>query len=364
MITQVTLNDTSHFTFDYSNPVQVSAVRNYFGAIERNAIVFTYDTPAGDAPRLTDSRLTARNWTGYNNVPSPVITTYSAASDFSWCQMTAPDGTIHKEFYGTGWQKGLATTSEVWSGGAKVKWITTAWTQDNTGVSYETNPRITETNVYDSSGNRRRTTIDYGSYWQWGLPYAVMDYAADGVTPIRNTITDYNLSQAYLDRRIIGLVAAIHQTDIVSWQRKIGFIYDDPARLQVLPAAATQHDSSYNTSFTVRGNVTGISRYDVEDIVNPAKALTTYANYYTTGTRASTTDPANHQSSLTYTDSFSDSVSRTTFAYPTTITDADGNSSYLQYNFDHGSTTRTQSPIPAGQTQGAIQTMTYNNLCQ
>ena len=163
---------------------------------------------------MTDSRVTARNWTGYNNVPSQVITTYSAASDFSWCQMIGPDGTIYKDFYGTGWQKGLATSSEVWSGGVRQKWTTIAWTQDNTGVSYETNPRITETNIYDASGNRRRTTIDYGIYAQWGLPYSVINYAADGVTAIGNTITDYNLSQVYIDRRIIGLISAIHMTNI------------------------------------------------------------------------------------------------------------------------------------------------------
>jgi len=57
-------------------------------------------------------------------------------------------------------------------------------------------------------------------------------------------------------------------------------------------------------------------------------------------------------------------VNRNTFAYPTTLTDEDGFSSYLQYNFDFGATTRSQSPAPAGQSQGAIQTMTYNALGQ
>ena len=161
--------------------------------------------------------------------------------------MTAPDGTIYKEYYGTGWQKGLTTLSEVWSGGVKKKWTTTAWTQDNTAVSYEVNPRVTETNVYDASGNRRRTTIDYGIYAQWGLPYAVREYAADAVTPIRETFTDYNLSQAYLDRRIIGLVVAIHQTNVSSWQRKIGFTYDDPARLHVAACSGHAARSAHTT---------------------------------------------------------------------------------------------------------------------
>lgn len=363
VITQVALNDTSHFTFDYTNSFQVSAIRNYFGAVERNAIAFTYETPASDVPRLLDSRVSARNWTGVNGVPVQVITTYSVAGDGA-CVLTAPDGTVYKEYYGSGWQKGLTTLSEVWSGGVRQKWTTTAWTQDNTSVGYELNPRVTETNVYDVSSNRRRTVIEYGPYAQWGLPYGVREYGPDGTTELRQTWTDYNLSQQYLDRRIIGLVSFVHVSNVSQWQSKISFTYDDPARLQATPAAATQHDTAYNTSFAARGNVTSVSRWDVTDSNNAAKKLTSYTNYYTTGAPASTTDPSGHQSSVSYADSFSDSVNRNTFAYPTTVMDAGGFSSSVQYNFDHGATTRTQSPAPAGQSQGAIQTMTYNSLGQ
>lgn len=363
VITQVTLNDTSYYTFDYTNSLQVSAIHNYFGATERNVTTFTYEPPAGDVLRLLDSRVSARNWTGINGVPSQVITVYSTGGDGS-CVMTAPDGTIYKEYYGTGWQRGLTTLSEVWSGGVRQKWATTAWTQDNTSVGYEVNPRVTETNIYDVSGNRRRTTIDYGPYAQYGLPYGVHEFAADGVTEIRQTFTDYNLSQAYLDRRIIGLVSYVQVSNVAQWQSKTSYDYDDPLRLSALPSAATQHDTNYNTSLTARGNVTAVSRWDVSDINNTTKKLTTYTNYYVTGTPIATADPAGHQNTVSYTDSFSDSVNRNTFAYPTTVTDADGFSSTAQYNYDFGATTRTQSPAPAGQSQGTIQTMSYNSLGQ
>ncbi len=363
VITQVALNDTSYFTFDYTNSLQVSAVRNYFGTLERNATTFTYETPAGDVPRLLSSSESAHNWSGFNGVPAQVTTQYSVAGDGA-CVLTAPDGTIYKEYYGTGWQKGLPTQTEVWSGGVRQKWTTTAWTQDNTSVSYEVNPRVTETNVYDAGGNRRRVVIDYGQYAQYGLPYAVHEYAADGINELRQTVTDYNLGQAYLDRRIIGLVSEVQLKNGSQSFSKTTYSYDDPARLQSLPASATQHDAAYSTSLTARGNVTAISRWDVSDINNAAKRLTSYSNYFTTGTPASITDPAGHQSSVAYADGFSDSVNRNTFAYPTTLTDADGYSSYVQYNFDFGATTRSQSPAPAGQSQGAIQTMTYNSLGQ
>ena len=272
VITQVALNDTSHFTFDYNNSLQVSAIKNYFGAMERNAATFTYETPASDVPRLLDSRVSALNWSGINGVPAQVITQYGMADDGA-CVLTAPDGTVYRVYYGSGWQKGLTTLSEVWSGGERQKWTTTSWTQDNTAVGYEMNPRVTETNVYDVGRNRRRTVIDYGPYAQFGLPYGVREFAADGVTEIRQTYTDYNLSPVYLERRIIGLVSYVHVSNVAQWQSKTSFEYDDPTRLQSLPAAATQHDTSYNNAFTARGNITAVSRWDVSDITNAEKEV-------------------------------------------------------------------------------------------
>jgi len=67
-------------------------------------------------------------------------------------------------------------------------------------------------------------------------------------------------------------------------------------------------------------------------------------------------DPLNHQSSVSYAESFSDNNNnRSTFAYPTTVTDPDGFSSSFQYNYDFGARTRAQGPPPAGQSQGLIQ---------
>ena len=274
--------------------------------------------------------------------------------------MTTPDGTIYKEFfYTSGWQSGLTHTTEVWSGGVKKKWTTAAYTQDDTGLSYKKNPRVTETNIYDEAGNRRRTVIEYtAAYALWGLPYCIHEYAADGTTEIKRTYYDYDLSQAYLDRRIIGLVSQIHLTNVSSFQGKIVYTYDDPARLSAVPAAATQHDTSYNTSFTARGNVTSVSSWDVNDITNETKKLATYTNYYTTGTPISSTDPSGHTSTMLYADSFSNVANQNTFAYPTTITDADNYSSTIKYNYDFGAVTRTQDP------KGAVQTIDYDSVAR
>src|SRR4029079_18199820 len=55
VVTQVALDDTSSFTFDYTNSLQVSVIKKWFGSLERNAATFTYDTAAGDVPRLSSS---------------------------------------------------------------------------------------------------------------------------------------------------------------------------------------------------------------------------------------------------------------------------------------------------------------------
>ena len=371
VVTQVTLNDTSHVTFDYTNSLQVYLIRKYFNTLQRSELTFTYETPASDAPRLTDSRISAHNWTGINGVPSQVITTYSVAGDGAFV-MTAPDGTIYREYYGTGWQRGLPTLSEVWLGEDRQKWTTTAWTQDNTSVGYEVNPRVTETNVYDPSpsGNRRRrTAIEYHA--AFGLVSGILEYAADAATVLRRTHFDYKNDAVYVDRRIIGLLFRHTVYDGSSnLMSKSEYNYDWESAgdmFQDTPAPATQHDrTNYGPSFVVgRGNRSQVARYDVTDPNNANNTIVeTKWRYNSTGSVLMERDHLWHQKFIAYGDAFSDSVNRNTFAYPTTITDEGGFSSQMQYNFDFGATTRTQSPTPAGQTQGAIQTMTYNNLGQ
>jgi RHS repeat-associated protein len=65
-------------------------------------------------------------------------------------------------------------------------------------------------------------------------------------------------------------------------------------------------------------------------------------------------DGNNHRTNVSYVDSFSDGINRGTLAYPTSVTNADGFSTTLQYRHDIGTTTRVQDP------KGAYQTMTYD----
>ncbi len=361
VLNQVGLADGSYYKFEYNNFGQVKAIRRNTsdgdpgptGDVERSSITYDYPTSAGaDCPRITASHVTAENW------QTNVITTFEDLGS-GWHRVITPDGTEYRELYATsGWQRGLTQQSEVWTGGGvtRQKWTTTSWTQENPSLSYQLNPRVTETNVYDAGGNRRRVTIDYSptAYAQFGLPYYVAEYANDGTTELRRTYTDYNLSQQYLDWHIIGLVSAVYVVDVSNgwqWGSKTSYGYD-AVSVNSQATTSTQHDQYFNTSYTVRANLTSVSRWDITDIDNSAKALTTQIRYDAAGSALSVTDAAGHQNQVSYGDAFSDNTNHNTFAYPTTVTDADNYSSSVQYNYDFGATTRTQNPI------GAVQAIT------
>src|SRR6185369_9487773 len=148
VINQVGLDDGSYYTFEYNAWGQLNPMRSFRSdSVQRAWTSYDYEVPVDDCPRLIDTHTWAENWTGINGVPQEVATIYGAPGDGSHT-VTAPDGTLYKEFYGTGFKRGLTTQTETWAGGVRQKWTSSTWTQDNTGVSYQTNPRVTESNVY------------------------------------------------------------------------------------------------------------------------------------------------------------------------------------------------------------------------
>lgn len=309
-----------------------------------------------DCPRFTERRDKVQNWN--NDVEA--VTTYSVAGDNSWTKVTAPDGTIYKEwFYMTpAWKKGLTSiTKNYVDAAAEIadtakKSTTISWTQGDVNLTYSKNPRVTETVVDDSDGNHKRVVIDYGSY-PYSLPYIVIEFAADGTTMLRCTYTDYNLNIAYTDRRIIGLVSAVHVVDLTpganAYLSKTTFEYDTGGEyLVATPQTASQHDATnYGSGFvTGRGNLTAVKRWDVTDINNSSKAIPTRRiGYNSTGAPVFMRDALSHETSISYGDSFSDgNNSRNTFAYPTTVTDADNFQATNQYKFETGAVTKTLTP--------------------
>ena len=374
VLTRVDLHDNSYFVFNYSNAfAQVNRI-NYHASDGRLREYTHYNLNEAsgqtDCPRFTERRQYAENWNNGNEA----VTYFSVAGDGSWTQQTAPDGTIYKEFFATsGWQTGLTTLTEFWSGGVKKKWTTVSWTQDDTGVSYFKNPRVTETNTYDAEGNRKRTTTTFTTFTlpsgvSCSLPADIYEYAANATTVLRRTHTDYRYDAAYLNRRMIGLPSLRWVYDgSGTLFSKTWFDYDWPsssAHIVATPQNPVQHDSSYDINFVAgRGNLVLVLRFDLTDPDNTAGKASEYKyGYDTNGSLAFTRDHLWHQTNISYQDSFSDgNNSRNTFAYPTTITDPGGFTTTQQHNYDFGAVTRTQGPPPAGQSQGQIQTLTYDS---
>ena len=138
---------------------------------------------------------------------------------------------------------------------------------------------------------------------------------------------------------------------------KVTYAYDggnltgtDPVRnISVVEHDNTNYSSSYVTG---RGNLTSVTRWDATAPTTSGSAVTSSIKYNTAGAVVSKTDPLSHTVKIAYADVWNDSVSRATYAYPTTLTDQAGNSSTLEYRYDIGANVEATSPAPAGQTYG------------
>jgi YD repeat-containing protein len=374
-LTRVKLADDSRFDFDYTSWGQVSQVNAY--APNNDLLNYRkYNLPEAaaqdDCPRFTQRYDWARYWNGdTEGTPADserAVTQFAIPVSDTWtmpggtspvggmrAQVTAPDGTSNKIYFlnANGWQRGLPALVDTYSSGSSVpvRRSMTTWTQDNTTVSYPLNPHVTETNIYDDANNRARTEVvyqhfDFSNGTNCDLPQVVNEYAADASTILRSTKTVYKMDADYTDLRILGLVSerSLYEgvVDAGTLMAKVAFFYDESGSI-LGNDAPVQHATNYNSSFIYRGNVSSAKRYDV---TNTNVFTTTSSKYNTAGSVVSATDAENHTVAISYADSFSDGVARTTLAYPTKVTDPDNYFSTTKYNFNFGAITRRQTPRP------------------
>ncbi|MEA2204181.1 MAG: hypothetical protein QOE77_957 [Blastocatellia bacterium] len=377
----VTVADGSRVAFDYSSWGQVWKIRNY-AADDHLLNYVSYNLPQTnaaaqtDCPRFTERHEWAENWNkDVNGTEQEVITSFTAAESATWtmpsgaehsgmmAQVTLPDNTYHRFYaHSSGWDKGFTILTKSFdSAGNWQRQSASDFTQDNTGVAYPLNPRRTETNIYDPAGNRARSRVTYASFnLDDGtiiyLPQDLYEYQANASTVMRRTHTDYVFASAYTTRRILGLLSetSLYEIDASTsgetLMTKVSFAYDESGSIQGNDAPV-QHDSNYGASFiTGRGNLTGVRRYDVG---NTSQFTASSMKFNTAGAVVAATDPLSHQVSISYTDAFAadgttldPSLSFTTLAYPTLVTDAGGYSSSTRYSYDFGAATWTQTPQP------------------
>lgn len=355
VLTQVGFADGTRYNFEYTTFGQVNKIRRH----EADGRLLSYlrynlDTGAqSDCPRFSQESAWAENWNG----GLEAVTTYSGNSPSGQSQYTTPDGVIHKQFYyTTGWREGLVQANETWFEGILRKRVETYWTQDNESLPYQVNPRANDIRVIDEAGNQKRTTIDYTSY---GLPSNVREYS--GSTVVRRHETQYRFDDAFVSRRILGVVwmdlVYDGESTLVS---KLNYHHDwsDPSSWNG-QTPSTGHDSAnYGSSFVWgRANVTGIRRYNLAAPNDDNQAVwIALTGYNAAGSPFLIRDAANHSVTVNYTDSFSDGINRGTLAYPTSVTDPDNFTSTTQYHYDIGMVTRTQDP------KGAVATTQYDSV--
>ncbi len=386
VLQKITYPDGSFTKFDYNGYIQVQKISQV--AADSTSHVLNYvstdlDSVSGtetDCPRFGATRSWVENFNLSGGTPQEVVTTNTAPSSSSF---TGPDGSIttsvvkigitgdpynhytriHFEPSGS-YKEGLTHATEDCtdtgsSCSTRVRWTWNSWTQDNTGVSYITNPRILETQVGDGT-NTKRTTIDYGSNG-YGLPEKVKVYDTDLTTVLKTQVSSYNLSSTYTNLRIIGLPSEsklYEGTDTSgTLMSKVTYAYDEGNMTGTDPIqniSPTQHDNTnYSSSYvTGRGLLTTVTRWDATAPTTSGSAVSSTMKYNTAGAVVSKTDPLSHTVKIAYADVWNDLVSRTTYAYPTTLTDQAGNSSTVIYRYDIGTNVEATSPAPAGQTYG------------
>jgi len=386
VLNKVSLNDGSYYKFLYNSWGQVYRIERHAADVpppgDGRLLSYTeYDlqsptaaqTDHGngswtDCPRFTQRKDFASDW----NNDAPVVTTYSVgtAGEQDLKNNQALSGStgvdtsatvLQKIFYGAAntFKKGLVTSVETWGQNAQSQYelkrtAQTTWTQDDETLSYQLNPRVAVSEVFDPQGNHTGTTVAYTSF---GLATDAYEWSGTSSGVLRRTHTEYDLDPAYVNLRVIGLVSSEsvydEHGDVAS---KISYTYDQGGEFLQGQGEPVQHDAArYGVTFVMgRGLVTSVRRWDVTALQDQTKSVESRVGYNTTGSPVFSRDPLGHQSTISYADRFTDKTGTNTLAYPTLITDADGFSSKVEYGFDTGLVSRGEDP------KGAQQTFTYD----
>jgi YD repeat-containing protein len=382
--------------FTYNDYGQVWKIRNIAADSAShilNQVRTNLETPTAnqtDCPRFSETRNRTEN---FNNGNETVVTntiqtgqTYNVggqsgtATKIEVAMANHPHGAVSKTFVGSsGWMESLPIATEDWaygvSGIERKRWTWTNWTQDDTNLTETLNPRTTESKVGDATNTKRTTmlyyTVPLTNEAVYGLVKETAVYDTNQTTILKKAVTEYNLDNAYVSRRVIGLPSKTEvyglETNGLNLVSKMTYAYDEENFAQESNQIITpiQHDTAnFGATFiSGRANQTSTTRWNTEFPTSASEAVTSKIRYDIAGSPVAALDPLNRKVKTNYADSFNDTtVSRNTYAYPTTLTDPANNSSTVKYRFDTGANVRAKSPAPAGNTNGKETTREYDSI--
>lgn len=398
VLEKITYPDSSFTKFEYNGYIQVKKISQV--AADSTSHVLNYvstnlDSVSGtqsDCPRLTTTRTWVENFNLSGGTPQEVVVTNSLTTGvtFSLPGITSPpsttridvaltghpDGLYSRTYVGdSGYTEGLTIATEDCIGtncATKLRWTWGNWTQDNTGVSYITNPRVAESRVGDST-NVKKTSVTYSS--SYGLPTRIRQYDSNLTTILKTQTYSYDLSSTYTTRNIIGLVTetAHYQGSSQSGTllSRVTYAYDEGNMTGTDPVqniSPTQHDNTnYSSSFvTGRGLMTSVKRWDATDPYDSNDAVISSMKYNTAGAVVSKTTPWDGTNTRTvkidYADNFNTNGNPTTYAYPTKVYDPAGNYSQAKYRYDFGGNVEAIAPPRSGTTAETKTLTTYDSL--
>jgi RHS repeat-associated protein len=201
---------------------------------------------------------------------------------------------------GRNWSDGLVLSTQRKSpnGATLFRTVASTWTQDDISKNWVFNPRVTSqvTTLDNSLTTQVDTTYTADNT---GNVHEVVEKGFDG-QPYRITTTSYwhEAHSEYTAKNLTNLVSMVSVKNGSSIEvARSTRSYDEYASYPMTSyASVPMHDSSYGTSYTIRGNATSVGQYYLEQ----SRYIYSHAKYDITGNVVWAQDPNGSATTTTY----------------------------------------------------------------
>jgi RHS repeat-associated protein len=257
-------------------------------------------------------------------------------------------------------------------GGGYVKQDEATYITDS-GVPYQSNPRVSETKTIDSTNNGKRTTFSYvqrGGMW---LPEWKDEFQYGTGALLRRTGFTYT---SYPAQYVLGLLQqiSVHNGSYTLIHR-VRNNYDETGTftdsnnqtasyfIDATSEGVIQHDdANYGASFTARGNITSVTQDKVEGGAVTGSRIIKRTSYDTNGNVRAVTDGAGNRQQFQFGDYCVNKPVGVgqTHLIPYTQADPTGFRKGAQWDYFTGLTVKTFNLTPGSSTETQIVTVSHD----